>query len=78
MFGFVLAAFNVKVKEVLVGMVLIVPNRVPVSSYNKLPIANSVVNKVPVPVTVVEAVELVIVPVLTILAEFAIPVICPS
>ena len=78
MFVFVLAAFTVKVKEVLVGMVLIVPNRVPVSSYNKLPIANSVVNKVPVPVTVVEAVELVIVPVLTILDEFAIPVICPS
>ena len=78
MFGFVLSAFAVKVKDVLVPIALIVPSNVPVSSYNKFPIANSVLNKVDVPVTVAEPVEVMIVPVLTILDEFAIPVICPS
>ena len=73
-----LAAFAVNVKEVLLPIAVIIPRKVPVSSYNISFTTNSVWNKVDVPVTVGDAVEVVIVPVLTIFDEFAIAVIFPS
>jgi hypothetical protein len=56
------AALLVKVRLVLLAIEAIVPRMVPVVVRRVFPTANSVVNKVPEPVTVVEELDVVMVP----------------